>query len=127
MPFMVAGFDMAKNAYLAKLEAERKAYFRAGLETGRQQIIDMMCCVLHDPDYMGKDTFGKDRLLKVVKGLGDYLDKFDPAFQASDEADYYQDLLDRHLVDCFGKGMADSFSVRYQYCLEYDYKKGRWK
>ena len=120
---------MAKNnSFLAKLETEKRAFFRAGLETGRQQTIDMMCCVLHDPEYMGKDTFGKDRLLKVVSGLGDYLDKFDQAFQTTDETDYYQNLLDKHLADCFGvPELADTFKVRYEYCLDYDYTKGKWK
>ena len=117
---------MAKNAFLEKLEAEKRACFRAGLETGRQQIIDMMCCVLHDAEYMGKDTFGKDRLLKVVQGISDYLDKFDPAFNCNDETDYYQSKFDKLLAEIFG-GLADGFSVRYPYCKEFDYIKGKWK
>lgn len=118
---------MGKNGFLEKQKAERKAYFKAGVETGRQQILDMMCCVLHDPEYVGKDTFGKDRLLKVVNGIGDYLDKFDPAFGTNDETDYYQNLLDKLLSECFGKGMIDTFYKRYQYAKEFNYKTGKWK
>lgn len=57
---------MAKNAYLEKQAAARQAYFIAGLQSGRQQILDMVSLVLRDPDIMGSDTFGKARLLKVV-------------------------------------------------------------
>jgi hypothetical protein len=119
---------MGKNGYLAQREADRRGYFRAGLETGRQQIIDMMCLVLHDPEYMGKDTFGKDRLLKVVKGLSDKLDLFDPAFQTTDETDYYQVQMDKLLAECFGvPELTDTFHTRYEYCLTYNYKTGKWK
>lgn len=63
---------MAKNAYLEKQAAMRQGYFTAGLQSGRQQILDMVSLVLRDPEIMGKDIFGKDRLLKVVQGVGDY-------------------------------------------------------
>lgn len=58
---------MGKNNYIARLEADRKGFFRAGEQTGRQVVLDMMVLALRDPEIMGKDTFGKDRLLKVVK------------------------------------------------------------
>lgn len=119
---------MAKNNYLAKVEADRRGFFRAGLETGRQQIIDMFCLVLHDPEIMGKDTFGKDRILKVVKGISDKLDLFDPAFNTTDETDYYQEKMDRLLADILGVPELEfPFNKRYEYCQQYDYKKGRWK
>ena len=81
---------MAKNDFLARQAIVRDCYFRAGLEAGRQQIIDMVVLVLRDQEIMGKDTFGKDRLLKIVKGIGDYIDKFQPAWEKSDETDYYR-------------------------------------
>lgn len=67
---------MGKNSYLERQRIEKQAHFDAGLQMGRQQILDLMCIVLNDPDIMGKDTFGKDRLLKVVKGIGEYIDVF---------------------------------------------------
>ena len=118
---------MAKNAFLEKQKATQRAYFEAGLQSGRQQIMDMMSLVLRDPDIMGKDTFGKDRLLKVVKGIGDYIDMYQKAWEKDDETDYYQKKLDDALADAYGDGMADSFYQRYQFAPEYDYMKGRWK
>lgn len=119
---------MAKqNAYLAKQAAVNRGFFRAGEQTGRQVIIDMMVLALRDPEIMGKDTFGKDRLLKVLKGIEHYLDAFDQAFQATDETDYYRAKLDAALADAFGEGMHDTFLQRYEFAKEYDYVKGRWK
>lgn len=118
---------MVKNAFLEKQRAIQKAYFEAGLQSGRQQIMDMMSLVLRDSDIMGKDTFGKDRLLKVVKGIGEYIDKYQPAWEKSDDADYYQKKLDDALAEAYGEGLADSFYQRYQFAPEFDYVKGRWK
>lgn len=78
---------MAKNDYIARRDADRKSFFRAGEQTGRQVVLDMMVLTLRDPEIMGKDIFGKDRLLKVVEGIKKYMDIFDQAFQATDETD----------------------------------------
>ena len=57
---------MAKKDFLAKQRAIQQGFFEAGLQMGRQQILDMMSIVLNDPKYVKKDVFGKDRLLVVV-------------------------------------------------------------
>lgn len=116
-----------QNAYLAKQKAEKIACFDAGLQSGRQQIVDMLSLVLRDPDIMGKDTFGKDRLLKVVKGIDDYIDKFQPAWEKNDETDYYRAKLDAALAEAYGEGMHDTFLERYDAAPEFDYTKGKWK
>jgi hypothetical protein len=116
-----------KNAYLARQEAVFRGHFQAGLQSGRQQILDMMSLVLRDPDIMGKDTFGKDRLVKVVKGIGEYIDTYQKAWERHDDTDYWQQKLDDALVDAYGEALHDSFHERYEYAPEYDYIKGRWK
>ena len=118
---------MAKNDYIARRDADRKGFFRAGEQTGRQVILDMMVLTLRDPEIMGKDTFGKDRLLKVVKGIEHYMDVFDQAFQATDETDYWRAKLDAALADAFGEKLHNSFLERYEYAPEFNYKTGRWK
>ena len=118
---------MGKNGFLERQRIERQAYFDAGLQMGRQQILDMMCIVLNDQDIMGKDTFGKDRLLKVVKGVGEYIDVFQKAWEKDDETDYYRAKLDAHLAKIYGDGMHDTFGKRYEHCCDYDYVKGKWK
>lgn len=116
-----------KNPFLAKQQELQLACFDAGLQCGRQQILDMMSLVLRDPEIMGKDTFGKDRLLKVVKGIGEYIDKYQQAWEKTDETDYYRVKLDEALVEAYGEGLHDSFTKRYEFAPEYDYIKGRWK
>lgn len=118
---------MAKNEFLAKQQALQRACFEAGLQSGRQQILDMVSLVLRDPEIMGKDIFGKDRLVKVIQGVGEYIDYYQPAWEKSDETDYYQKKLDDALAEAYGEGLHDSFYKRYEFAPEYDYKKGRWK
>lgn len=118
---------MAKNDFLAKQRAIQQGFFQAGLNSGRQQIIDMMSLVLHDPDIMGKDTFGPDRLLKVVNGIGKYIDTYQKAWEKDDETDYYRAKMDANLEKAYGKEMYEAFDKRYDYCCDYDYVKGKWK
>lgn len=118
---------MAKNDFMARQRAINQAFFEAGLQSGRQQIMDMMSLVLNDKDIMGKDVFGKDRLVNVVKGIGEYIDKYQTAWEKSDEADYYQKKLDSALAGIYGEYLHDSFYDRYKYAPEYDYMKGKWK
>ena len=118
---------MGKNGFLEKQAALQRACFEAGLQSGRQQILDMMSLVLRDPDIMGKDTFGKDRLLKVVKGIGEYIDVYQKAWEKDVETDYYRDKLDAALADAYGEGMHDTFLKRYEFAPEFDYQKGKWK
>lgn len=118
---------MAKNEYIARQQAMQKAFLDAGVRCGRQQIIDMVSLVLRDSEIMGKDTFGKDRLLKVVKGIRDYIDEYNLAWQKHDDTDYWRDKLDAALAEAYGEKLHDSFLERYEYAPEYDYVKGKWK
>lgn len=118
---------MGKNGFLEKQKATQRAYFEAGLQSGRQQILDMMSLVLRDQDIMGKDTFGKDRLMRVVKGIGEYIDTYQKAWERHDDTDYWQKQLDDALAEAYGDDLHDSFYQRYQYAPEFDYMKGRWK
>ena len=118
---------MGKNGYLERKKAEQRAFFEAGLRAGRQQILDMVSLVLRDQDIMGKDTFGKERLLKVVKGVGKYIDTYQLAWERHDDTDYWRDKLDEALAEAYGENLHDSFTQRYEFAPEYDYVKGKWK
>ena len=118
---------MAKNDLLARQKARDRMMLDVGLHSGRQQILDMMSLVLRDPSIMGKDIFGKKRLMDVIKGIGEYIDKYQPAWEKSDDTDYYQKKLDDALAEAYGEELHDSFHKRYEYAPEFDYTKGRWK
>lgn len=118
---------MGKNDFLARQQAAKQFYFDTGLQCGRQQILDMATIVLRDPDIMGKDTFGKDRLLKIIKGIGECIDTYQKAWEKDVETDYYRAKLDAALAEAYGEGMHDTFSKRYEFAPEFDYMKGKWK
>lgn len=117
---------MGKNGLLERQRIERQAYFDAGLQMGRQQILDMMSVALNDPDVMGKDVFGKGRLLNLLKAIGDNIDYFQKAWERHDETDYYRVKMDEHLAKIYGEGMTDTFNKRYEYCTEFNYFTGKW-
>ena len=58
---------MGKNSFVARMQLEKQVIFNEGIQMGRQQILDMMSIALNDPDVMGKNVFGKDRLIKIIK------------------------------------------------------------
>ena len=118
---------MAKNDFMARQKARDRMMLDVGLQCGRQQILDMMSIVLNDPEIMKKDTFGRERLMIVVKAIGDRIDLYQPAWTKSDEADYYQRKMDDVLTRIYGTELFDSFHKRYEYSPEFDYMKGRWK
>lgn len=118
---------MGKNDLIARQKAMQRACFDAGLRCGRQQILDMVSLVLRDPEIVEKDIFGKGRLIKVIKGVGDYIDKYQPAWEKNDETDYYRDKLDAALAEAYGEELHDSFMERYEFAPEFDYMKGKWK
>lgn len=114
---------------MANYMKQRKAFiaagYEAGLDTGQQMIMDIVSLVLRDPKIMGKDIFGKERLMEVRNGVQEYLNLYMPAWSRSDEADYYQEKMDRALKEAYGD-IADDFQVSYPYAPEFDYMKGRW-
>ena len=118
---------MGKNQFLERQKITNQAYFDAGLQMGRQQILDMMCLAMNDPDVMEKDVFGKKRLSKIVNAIGEYIDVFQKAWERDDETDYYRAKMDEKLSVFLGDEFHESFDKRYPYCSDFDYMKGKWK
>ena len=112
---------MAKNQYLAQRDADRQKFFVAGCDTTAQQMFDMMCLALHDPEVMGKDTFGAERLKKLHKAIYDYESKYHEAWIGTQESDWYQEKLDAALRSIFGE--IEPFNERYPYQKEWNYNK----
>ena len=103
-------------------------FFNAGVEMGRQQIIDMMCLVLNNPKVMKKDTFGRDRLNTVIQAILKEIDKWSDAWQKKDESDALQAGLDAALAQILGvEELEYPFHKRYEYSHEFDYKNNRWR
>lgn len=110
---------MSKNAYLQKRNQDRQAHFNAGFDMAAQQMFDIMCLVLNDPQIMGKGTFGAERLKKLHQAVYQREAQYHEAWTDSVEADYYQEKLDEGLRRIFGK--IDPFPVRYPWAKEEKY------
>lgn len=57
---------MAKKDFIARQAAVNHGYFEAGLQMGRQQILDLVSLVLRDPEIMGERR--RNGLLPVEAG-----------------------------------------------------------
>ena len=66
---------MGKN-FSDRLKAEREAIQIAVQQTYTQFMMDMVSLTLNDPEVMGKDTFGYERLLRVLHGVEANFDKY---------------------------------------------------
>lgn len=109
------------NGFMDKLDNAAKKGFTAGCDITAQQMFDMLCLALHDPEVMGKDTFGAERLKKVHNAMYEYERMFHEAWIHTEESDYYQEKLDDALRQIFGK--IDSFQERYPLVKEWNYFK----
>ena len=111
-----------KNAYIAQREADRERFFVSGCDLAAQQMFDMLCLALHDPEVMGKGhTIGAERLKRIHNAMYEYEKKFHDAWTHTQESDYLQEKLDAALRDIFG--IIAPFNERYPYQRDWNYNK----
>lgn len=121
---------MGKNDFLARQREREQTFFREGVTFGRQQMCDFITLALRDPETMGKDTFSGKRIVPVLEKVNRLLDEFYPAFEQGDEADYYQEMLDKQLKEAYGDEIKEGFygfRDRYGILKKFDYRAGKWK
>ena len=115
---------MATNGYLAKRAALNQEILDIGIECGKQQIMDYMTIVLRDPNVVGSDIFGRERIDKVFAAI-EALDKeFVDAYTLKVEADYLQETLDRKLREVYGDELV-TFRERQPHIKQLGYNKAR--
>lgn len=120
---------MAKNDFLERRRQREQEVFDAGLRIGRQQMCDFITLALREPDVMRKDTFSGKRIVLVLQEVKKKMEEFSPAFEKCDEADYYQEKLDRLLREAYGDEIDEgffSFHDRYECVKKQDYFTGKW-
>ena len=109
------------NALMKKIDQAKQNCFVAGCDITAQQYFDYMCIVLNDPEIMGKDVFGAQRLKKIHQAMKDLDKEYSEAWVNSQDSDYYQEKLDAALRRIFGKVLP--FSERYPYARKWNYNK----
>ncbi len=117
---------MGKSGYLERQQEIIKRYRMADKDTYTQYMVDIFLIVLNDPEIMGKNVLGKDRLARVVEGVNKTYDRFALALTKDVEADYWQEKLDSKLRSIVGDDRFTPFSKRYEWIFQTDYS-GRKK
>ena len=112
------------NAYLQRQEQQYQKFLDVGEQFGMQKMWDYIQIVLHDPNVMGKDTFGAGRLNKVYEALKAMANEYHTAFTYDKEADYYQEKLDAQLRAIGGDEVLP-FYERYPELKRFNYDKPR--
>lgn len=114
--------------YLENKHKEAQFYLNLGEAITTQKMWDIFQIILHNPDVMGKDTFGKERLARIYKAMSVMVNEYHAAFTADKEADYYQEKLDAQLREIWGDELT-TFYDRYPDIKKIQYDKGRrgWK
>ena len=110
---------MGKN-FSDRLKAEREAIQIAVQQTYTQFMMDMISLTLNDPEVMGKDTFGYERLLRVLHGVEANFDKYADALTKKANADYCREKLDENLARICGDKLIP-FEKRYDWVVKINY------
>lgn len=103
---------MGKNDFLKKRDAVNRALLDAGQQVGMQMMFDLVIIALHDPELMGKDTFGKKRAEKLAAHIKKTELMFQEAFTTRMEADVRRRDMDSVLREVWGKDLVP-FEERY--------------
>lgn len=112
----------ATNNFLKRIDEAKQECFVAGCDITAQQMFDMMCLVLHDPEVMGKgNTIGAKRLKRIHNAMFELEAKYHDAWTFTPESDYLQEKLDANLREIFGT--IQPFKERYPLCREWNYNK----
>lgn len=110
------------NKFLQQIDKAKQECFVAGCDITAQQMFDMMCLVLHDPEVMGKyRTIGAEQLNKIHAAMVKLESKYHEAWTFTQESDYLQEKLDANLREIFE--IIQPFNKRYPLCKEWNYKK----
>lgn len=112
------------NAYLQLQEIMNQQYLNVGMDTGFQKCWDLLQLVLHDPEVMGKDTFGKKRIKKIYWAMKKLEHDLGKAWLTEVDSDVCQRDLDAGLKEIWGDELCP-FDKRYPYIKKPDYSKGK--
>lgn len=115
-----------KNDYAKKRQAMNQGFLEVGMDTGFQKCWDLIQVALRDPEFMGKDIFGKNRIKKLHQALMKYEKEFGRAWLTTmyNDADVCQRNLDAKLGEIWEDELCP-FKDRYPYVKQIDYSKGK--
>lgn len=116
---------MKKSGYLMQKKQEEAVMQYVQRRTMVRFMLDMITITLNDPQYMGNDAFGFDRIQRVLYGVQENCNTFFGALTTEPEADYYRAKMDGAIKRIVGnrEGQFEPFEMRYPYVTEIQYTK----
>lgn len=117
---------MAKNAFLEKVQTEKRKAFEVGEEIGMQKMWDYVQMALRIHEVCGAVIFGEKQIRALYAMLMQFADEYKIAFQKNDEADYKQEKMDAILREIWGDELQ-TFYERYPQLKKFDYVSGKWE
>ncbi len=102
-----------KNAYLARQEEKMTRLYELTLNWTAQLSLDCICMVLNDPEVMGKDVFGKERLHKVCVAFEKRFKEAHVGLTNKPEASHVRAMVDREMKR-IGKEAFIPWEERYE-------------
>jgi hypothetical protein len=117
---------MPKNEFAKRQYAVKQAMLDVGMDTGFQKCWDLIQICLRDPEAVGKDIFGKERIKRLYDALMKHEKELGGAWLPSveKEADVKQRDLDAALGEIWGEELCP-FDRRYPQLKKADYAKGK--
>lgn len=92
-----------QNAFLNKM-AEKQAYRELHIKLWTTQLcMDSFMMALNDPEYVGKDIFGKRRFNRLKKGIEKYYHMLAVGLTDKEEASHVRRLADERLAPICGE------------------------
>lgn len=103
---------MPKNAYAKTLSEHRRKEREIIQWWCFQFALDCMSIVLNDPDVMGRDVFGKERLEKLAAAYNKRFHQFFMGMTKDASASYVREKMDERLRKIYGDNF-ESWEQRY--------------
>lgn len=103
---------MGKNEYAKQIQARKKLEAEIYQRWSTQLCMDVMTLALNDPEIMGKDTFGRERLTRLNEGFNRIYDEAAIALTTRPEASYARAKIDERLMRINGEDFSP-WSDRY--------------
>lgn len=103
---------MAKNDYAKRIQQRKQLESEIIQRWTAQLCLDTMTIVLNDPEVMGRDVFGKERLQKIGEAFSRYYGECIIGLSPDVKASYVREKLDERLRRIWGETF-ESWTERY--------------
>ena len=102
-----------KNAYAKQLQEKKQLLEYFIKQWTAQMCMDVMTIVLNDPEVMGRDTFGRERFIRIGEAFNRQFTECLVALEKHPEAEYMRVKIDEAIKRIMGPD-ALKWNERYE-------------